>query len=296
MLPPRIGRLLAALTLVLLAGCGRDAPTPVATTRPGVRVASLVPAVTNLLLGVGERDALAAVSNYDIDPRVADLPRVGDLLSVDWEQIAAARPTLIVVQINPDKLPPELGRRAAELGVELVNVRLNTLDDIGQTLATLQAKIDPGGESWRERFDARLDAVRARVAGLPKVSTLLALKPDATFVAGPGGYLDDLLALAGGANALPPDSPPYPTLDRERLLSLRPAKVFMILSDSNEGTFDQAERFARDLPPQWPARRGDVSWTGDPYALVPGWGVLDLADEIAGAIHPPSGEPRHDVP
>ena len=279
--------------MLLVAGCGRDAP-PAPTTRTTARVASLVPAVTNLLLGVGRGDVLVAVSNYDTDPRVGELPRVGDLLSVDWEQLAAARPTLMVVQINPDKLPPGLKERAADLGIELVNVRLNTLADIGDALATLREKIEPGGESWRQRFDARLDAVRARVADLPKVPALLALSPDATFVAGRGGYLDDLLGVAGGENALPPDSPPYPTLDRERLLPLRPRKVVMILPAASEATRAQARQFAANPPSQWPATPADVTLITDAYALVPGWGVLDLADAMSDALHPsqPATRPR----
>ena len=285
---------LAALTLILLAGCGRDAPVAPPTTRPTVRVASLVPAVTDLLLGVGRRDALVAVSNYDADPRVDGLPRVGDLLSVDWEQLAAAGPTLMVVQINPDKLPPGLKERAADLGIELVNVRLNTLADIAETLRTLEAKIEPldgYADPWDVRFTKRLDAVRARVAGLAKVPTLLALNADATFVAGRRGYLDELLTLAGGENVLPPESPPYPTLDRERLLTLRPAKVVMLLPAASAATLAAADRLARALPPQWPATAGDVTRVTDAYALVPGWGVLDLADKLAAALHPQKGQP-----
>ena len=65
-----------------------------------MRVASLVPAVTNMLLELDQGHMLVAVSNYDTDPRVQDLPRAGDLLTMDWEQIAAAHPTHIVVQIT----------------------------------------------------------------------------------------------------------------------------------------------------------------------------------------------------
>ena len=283
----RIGRWVAGLALLFFAGCGRPTPTPAAPPTT-VRVASLVPAVTDLLLGVGRGDALVAVSNYDTDPRVTGLPRVGDLLSVDWEQLAGVRPTLMVVQINPDKLPPGLAEKAAGYGIELINVRLNTLGDIRQTLATLQAKLDDGGASWAGRFDARLDAVRARVAGRPPIPTLLALSADATFVAGRGGYLDELLTLAGGENVLPADLPPYPTLDRERLLALRPRKVVMILSNADGRLAKQdVNALAAGLPAAWGTDADDLLVTGDPYALVPGWSVLDLADLMAAALHPP---------
>ena len=279
-------RILNGLLIVLTLTLACDRTAPPATRQASPRVASLVPAVTHSLLELGHADALVAVSNYDTGDRVAGLPRAGDLLNVDWEALAAAGPTLMVVQIAPDKVPPGLRERADALGVELLNVRLNTLPDIRQTLDALQARVAPGEASWAERFDERLEATRSRVAGREAVATLLALGPDATFVAGPGSYLDELLSIAGGANVLPADAPPYPTLDRERLSSLRPTTVVMILPAASPTTLSDAERFKATLPPTWPAGRGDVTTIDDPYALVPGWGVLDLADRLADALHP----------
>src|SRR5690606_38784554 len=69
---PCLRTLLAiAGTVVLLAGGCEEKQTPPtagAGSEPDVRIASLVPAVTNVLLELDAADTLVAVSNYDTDP------------------------------------------------------------------------------------------------------------------------------------------------------------------------------------------------------------------------------------
>src|SRR4051794_26460524 len=76
-------------SLVILV-CSLVIPTSAApTTQSSIRIASLVPAVTDLLLGMNQRDKLVAISNWDPrEPSLADLPRAGDYRTVDWEKLA----------------------------------------------------------------------------------------------------------------------------------------------------------------------------------------------------------------
>src|SRR5687768_12849902 len=97
-----------ALTVVTLA-CDRENPVtaPAATQSVKPTVASLSPAATDLLIGMGAADHLVAVSNWDAEnPQTASLPRVGDYRSIDRERLTAIRPDVVVVQFRADKLPP----------------------------------------------------------------------------------------------------------------------------------------------------------------------------------------------
>src|SRR2546426_12491560 len=49
-----------------------------ASSGKGRRVASLSPAATDLLVGMGAKDRLVAVSNFEFAPDVKSLPHVGD--------------------------------------------------------------------------------------------------------------------------------------------------------------------------------------------------------------------------
>ena len=282
---------LVALGLATSMGCdGESGEPPGPATAPGrdaVRVASLVPAVTNMLLEVDQRELLVAVSNYDTDPRVADLPRVGDLLTIDWEQIAAARPTHMIVQMSAEKIPPGAVERAEALGVEIVPVQLTYLGDIEATLDALQQKFVADSQpSWSRKFKDDLDANLSRQLGNPpdpsrlvegSRPTLIALSPDLDFVVGYENYLNDLLYRAGGSNVLPGRiQQPYPRLDEEMLLSLRPEHVVLILPDATEAQISQARTTIERLEPSWGLAWEDVLLVTDPYAMVPGWSTIDL--------------------
>ena len=280
--------LLVALVLASALGCDGEPPTPATAPAQGsVRVASLVPAVTNMLLELDQRELLVAVSNYDTDPRVADLPRVGDLLTIDWEQIAAARPTHMIVQMSPEKIPPGAFERAKAFGVEIVPVQLTYLDDIEATLEALQLEFFADSDSsWTRKFKDELDANLSRRLGNPpdpsrlagsSRATLIALSPDFDFVVGYENYLNDLLYAAGGSNVLPGRiQQPYPRLDEEMLLSLRPEYVVLILPDATEAQVTQARKTIARLLPFWGLAWEDVLLLTDPYAMVPGWVAIDL--------------------
>src|SRR3954471_18121548 len=111
--------LLILLAIASAVGCEKAAARPnSASTKPaGKTVASLVPAVTDLIIGMGARERLVAVSTYDRQrPDVESLPKVGDYQTIDWEQLQLIRPSLIVIDIHKDRLPPGFADRAAALG------------------------------------------------------------------------------------------------------------------------------------------------------------------------------------
>src|SRR5436309_15836216 len=81
-------------TLIGAIGCDRSSSSASwpasAAPRPGT-VASLVPAATEMLLGMDAAAGhLVAVSHFDT-PRdgTRDLPRVGEYQTTDWERLAS---------------------------------------------------------------------------------------------------------------------------------------------------------------------------------------------------------------
>src|ERR1700744_3416424 len=89
-----IAHLIAALGLFI--GCDRRGTSAVSPVAKHPTVASMVPAATDILLGMGAGDHLVAVSNYDTaNPGAARLPRVGDYQNTDWEKLASLKPDVI---------------------------------------------------------------------------------------------------------------------------------------------------------------------------------------------------------
>ena len=279
--------ILWALLSTLALACSRPAPPP--ATGPAVKtVASLVPAATDLLIGMGAADRIVAVSTFDADPAVKGLPRVGDYQTIDWEQLAALRPAVMVVQYGVDRVPPGLMSRAAGLGIEVVNVKFDRLEDVFQQVERLgeAADLTVGASAFSNRLRGQLQAVRSRVKGRPAVPTLLTLDAKAALSAGPGTYLDDVLTVAGGRNVLGEDRGGYPQIDREILLALRPAAVVQLMPAAPPQSLAEAAKTWSQLPTLPAVRDRRIYPMTDPWVLLPGAHVGDLAEQMAAALHP----------
>ena len=285
----------AVLLLVLfLVGCDRGRPAA-ATRSARATIASTVPAVTDLLVGMGAGDRLVAVSTYDADrPDVGGRPKAGNYDTVDWELLATLRPSVLVTAIAPDRRPAGFRQRASELGIELRNVQVDRLTDLYPAVDQLAAALgDPAmGVDAKRVLHDRLNAVHQSVAGQPTVSTLIVLGPDATAVAGPGDYLDDLLQLAGGTNAAARLGRSWPTVDRETLLALRPDVILQLLPSAKPQELVAAAATWAQLRQVPAVAAGRVCTITDPYALQPGWHLPEVAAQFARCLHPPSPTSR----
>ncbi len=283
---------IAVLVLALFSACDRKADPKLPATKPTadrvsvIKVASLVPAATDLLLGMGAADRLVAVSNFDLpDERTKHLPRAGDYQTIDWEKLAATRPEVMVVQYATDRVPPGLRQRADSLGIRVLNTRNDTLADVFETLESLAGAVGMPAADVTGEMRSRLDATKASVAGKQLVKTLIVTDDTGQYAVGPGTFLDDLLTIAGGQNVLAGTTQPYPTLDRERLLALQPEVVIVLRPAASTQETERA-RASMNKIPQLPAVRDErVYVLTEPWLLLPGWHVTDIAERFAAVLH-----------
>src|SRR5688572_20196128 len=224
-----------ALGLLLTAfACEREVPaTAVATPKKAPTVASLVPAATDLIVGMGAGDHLVAVSNYDVEREgTRGLPRVGDYQSVDWERLRALRPTYLFTFHSPERVPPGMREKADELGIRLVNVRTETLDDLFAEMKKLGDIIQEPAKAAdaEKRLRDELEGVKSAVLGRARVRTLVVRDERANGVVGRDTFLNDLLEIAGGANVV--ETSGWPSVDHEMVKAYKPDAIIVLLSDA----------------------------------------------------------------
>lgn len=273
------------LSLALGGACQRQDAAPAA----GDGIACLVPAATDMLMAMGLGSRLAGVSHHEpADGRApAGLPRVGDYRSIDWEKLLRLRPSLLIVQYAPQKTPEGLEARARQIGARVVNVRIDTLEDIRRTL--LELGDAAGDRAAAERavaaLDAELAAVRDRATTRPAPRVLLGYTDVTAGAIGRGTFLDELLQIAGGDNAL--DVPGYPTLDDEQVASLQPDALVLLLPGASAQVVEQARgAWSRRLP------RTPIEVIDDARALLPGASAGRTAAALAGAVDRAAGRAR----
>jgi len=278
-----------AVALGLLSGVGiaqSSRPAP----RGAARIISLVPSVTEMLFAIGAGPRVIAVSSFDHFPaEVETLPRVGALLDPDTERILSLEPDLVVTYGSQTELDVALHRA----GIRTYSYRHGGVDGTLKTMRELGplTGTEAGANAAVAGIQARLDAVRRRVAGRDRPRTLLVFGRErgtlrSVYVAGGVGFMHDLLTIAGATNVFADMKRESAQPSKELLLVRKPDVVLEV-----QGTQTTAD--ASDAIKSWsvlgsvPAvRNGRVQAIAGAFLVVPGPRLGQAAEAIAQAIHP----------
>jgi iron complex transport system substrate-binding protein len=282
----------AFVVVILVAGCGREAPAPEVapsgTAAPQrasspMRIVSLSPAITRTLIDLGLGGAIVGRTPF-CEGLPEEVPAVGSLLELDYERLLATRPTHVLVQPPAGGLDPELERLAALRGWTLRAWSLATIADVERLLEDLGALVI---DAARARALPECDAVEAaRRAGARRAALWLlrARGPgaDAPRVAilfgreafagiGTGTFLGELLEGIGRRNAIV--SAGYPETSLEDLATLRADAILLLVDGPDDGGAALA-RLRGALP------RTPIAAARLPNALLPSSALDDVALEL----------------
>jgi iron complex transport system substrate-binding protein len=195
------GRTAAVLAALLaVTGCRRQ--PAVETKRDGVRLVSLAPSLTELIVAIGARDVLAGRTSACDHPAdaVASIPIVGGFAAPSFETLLALEPTTVV---DTDLEDESMSARFQAAGIHHVRIRCERIDDIPRGIRTL------GELAERSEAASELaDGLALSIAGLRQAQSSMTNRPgvyveiwhDPLMTAGRNTYLTDLIALAGGRN------------------------------------------------------------------------------------------------
>jgi iron complex transport system substrate-binding protein len=199
--------------------------TAQAAARP--RVVALMPSIAEDLYAVGAGSQVVAVSAFTDLPHAQDLPRIGDVNSIDVERIVALRPD-VVIGIPSQTRQTEPLRRA---GLRVVLLPDATYDEIFENLRTIGELTGHQAEASAtiarlRRETAQLQARTRHFAHHPSVFVVLGSAP--IWTAGATSYITTLIELAGGVNAASDLHDAYSEYSAEALLRAAPD---MLISD-----------------------------------------------------------------
>jgi iron complex transport system substrate-binding protein len=287
--PTRLTRAIVAVLVAIAALAARSA-APRAADAPK-RIVSLVPALTEMLYAMSAGPQVVGVSSFDdFPPEVKSLPRVGALVDPDMERILSLRPDLVIVYGSQTAAETQLVRA----GIRVYSYRhaglagvLSTIRDLGRTVGR-----DRESEQLTQQLQQRLDAVKARIAQLPRVRTLLVFERDpgslrGLFASGGIGFMHDILGIAGGINVFADVSREAVQPSVETVLSRAPEVILEVRPTGLPRKNIPAERRVWESLPSIPAvRKGRVYIVTDDYLVTPGPRLAQAAEAIARIIHP----------
>jgi iron complex transport system substrate-binding protein len=234
---------------------------------PG-RIISLVPSATEALLAMGQADRLVGRTDFDRMPQLTSLPSVGGGLQPNLEILVSLDLDLVIRFSGESDLAT--ADRLTELGIPHFAVQPDNIEDVLTVIRDLGRITDASEAADAMLRDIReaLDDVVLRVAGLPEPRVAYLLGGDPPWVAGPGTYIDELMALAGGKNVFDDLGTLYGPVSMEALLD-RDLDLILL---------------SNGLTP--PSPLAHVASAVLPASVeIPGPGVGEAARDIARLIH-----------
>lgn len=294
-----------ALVIVLgsLLACDGSPPQP--TVKPEhageptpQRIVSFVPNLTEILFALGQGHRLVGRTDFcKWPPEAQEIPSVGGLLNISWEQVRAMEPDLAVFhESNQD-----LYRPLAAMDVETLAVRSETMDEVRTAIQSLADRLGVAeqGEDLIGNIDAALAVIARRLAGLESRRTLLLIGREpgswqSLFAAGPSSFVSELAVCAGAVNVLEETLGPFPPISREIIVAANPEVIIDTVFEHTGATPQLVERerrlYQESLPTVDAVATDRVIFWDDPHLTIPGPAMAEQVEKLAHAIHPEAFE------
>ncbi|MGH7499536.1 MAG: ABC transporter substrate-binding protein [Gemmatimonadales bacterium] len=177
-----------------------DAGDTIAVRAPAHRVASLIPATTELLFAIGAGSSVVGRTTWcDYPPAARAVPSLGDGISPNLEAILASAPDLVLLYNSARNA--EAAARLRSAGIPALRLNTDALSDVDR-IARLLGRVtghDFSADSLGAAFDTALAAASTKPDSTrPKVLLLVWEQPPMTI--GRGSFLSELVERAGGRN------------------------------------------------------------------------------------------------
>jgi iron complex transport system substrate-binding protein len=248
------------------------------------RIVSLAPSVTETLFALGFGNRLVGVTSYcDYPAEARKLPKIGGFMSPSLEAIVSKRPDLVIgVRSATD---PMNAREMERLGLKVTLISLANVSEILSSIKEVARLLGnpPAGEELVRKISWQIDAVKRRVAAVPRRSTLLVVGLRPLVAVGGQNFIDELITFAGGKNIAGNAAQPWLNLPDEYVV----AKAPQIIIEAGMGSerSEPAKHWA-DLKSIPAVKERRVYAYRSDNILRPGPRIGEALEEIARLVHP----------
>ncbi len=259
------------------------------------RIVSTSPAITETLFALGLGPRVVGVSTYcHFPPEATKLPKIGTYLQPSIEAILRLKPDMVIMErLAPQAIEQlrRVGIRVQQVNTGDVATNLHMIEEIAQL-----ANVPAMGQTVKSKVNAALQAVQNAAKGRPKRKVVFIVgrtpgRLEGMVAVGKGSYLNELIAMAGGANILADSAITYPRISLEALVRLQP-DVIIDMGDMAE-TIGVTDEHKRSVVSLWRGRqdiKARVYAVASDIYVVPGPRMAEAARELESLINggPPS--------
>ena len=253
------------------------------------RIVSLAPNLTEILFALGLDEKIVAVSNdSDYPLKAANKQKIGTFWQPNTEAIIACKPDLVVtLWFEQQKAVADSLRR---LGYHVLSVRIEKIPELPAAIQEIgtAAGCQQNAAQLVENIHNRSNDLQSKLVSADKVKVLWVVQAEPLRVAGRDTFINELIELAGGENAIGQTIQQYPPISTEELLVCGAETI--IQSGMGKSNMAEQQKAAERFWGRWPylpAVKNNRIYVVEPDIVVRlGPRLCQGIELIAHCLHP----------
>jgi len=253
------------------------------------RIVSLAPNLTEILFALGLDEQIVAVSNdSDYPPESANRKKVGTFWQPNIEAVIAAKPGLVItLSFEQQKAVAETLNR---LGYQVLTLKTEKLEELWTAIKKIgiatghKRQADMLVKNMKTQFRD----LQSKFSSTNKVKVLWVVGVENLCVAGRNTFINELIEMVGGENAIGPTVSQYPQIGTEELITC--GAEIIIQSAMRTRSISEQQRAAEAFWSKWanlPAVKNNRIYVVDSdLVLRLGPRLTQGAEMVARCLHP----------
>jgi iron complex transport system substrate-binding protein len=203
------------------------------------RIVSLAPNLTEILLALGLDEQVVGVTLHcNYPPAAAEKSKVGTFWQPNIEAVIAAKPDLVVaLEFTQQR---DIVERLTRIGYDCLTVNVDKVGELFQAIERIGFATGKATQATELAYHLRtkLNQLSALMATKERLRVLWVIDRDPLRVAGRDTFVNELVELAGGENAIGATVHKYPPIGSEQVIVCA-ADVIIEPAMAGEGLAEQ---------------------------------------------------------
>ena len=208
-----------------------DTPLPTQADR----IITMAPNLTEILFELGLDDEIVGVTmGSDYPPATGKKPKVGTFWQPNIEAVIAAKPDLVIT-LGFDQ-QKNLAERLKRIGYKSLILNIERVPELFEAIKIIGAATGKQREANElvSNITAKLNKLSALVSTNGRVKVLWVVQREPLRVAGRATFVNEMIELAGGENAIEPTMHKYPPIGAEQVIACRPDVIIEPAMDQKD--------------------------------------------------------------
>ncbi len=186
------------------------------------RIVCLAPNLTEILFALGLSERIVAVSSdSDYPVEAANKNKVGTFWTPNTEAIIASKPDMVITLQTRTEHQKSVADSLKRMRFNVLTLKLEKIEELLTAIEKIGAATgyEKRADELAKDISKQLNNLQQELTSANKVKVLWVVQVEPLRVAGRNTFINELIELAGGENAIGPTIAQYPSISSEELLA-----------------------------------------------------------------------------